>query len=96
MLTVLKNVVFSNLMLIWVSYSVNKHNVVAVVLQEASLKIGPNLSLKCVIFQCVRWTKSDKCASSNVIHHHENLAQWHGCSASSVLCRLGSIPFLET
>ena len=40
MLTVLKNVVFSNLMLIWISYSVNNHHVVAAVLQEASLKNG--------------------------------------------------------
>jgi len=45
--------VFSNLMLIWISYSVNNHHVVAVVLQEASHKIGPNLSLKCVMFQYV-------------------------------------------
>ena len=49
----LKYVVFSNLMLIWVSYSVNNYHVMAVVLQEASLKMGPNLSLKCVIFQYV-------------------------------------------
>ena len=61
MLTDLKNVVFSNLMLIWVSYSVNNHHVVAVVLQEASLKIGPNLPLKCVMFQYVQWRKSEKC-----------------------------------
>jgi len=53
MLTGLENVEFSNLMLIWVSYSVNNHHVVAVVLQEASLKMGPNLSLKCVMFQYV-------------------------------------------
>jgi len=32
----------SNLMLIWVSYSVNNHHVGAVVLQEASLKMWPN------------------------------------------------------
>jgi len=31
--------VFSNLMLIGVSYSVNNHHVVAVVLQEANLKM---------------------------------------------------------
>jgi len=35
-------------MLIWVSYSVNNHHVVAVVLQEASLKMGSNLSMKYV------------------------------------------------
>ncbi len=96
MLTDLKNVVFSNLMLIWVSYSVNNYHVVAVVLQEAILKMGPNLSLECVMFQYVRWRKSKKCESSNVLHHCENLLQWHGCSASSVLSRLGSIPFLKT
>ncbi len=83
-------------MLIWVSYSVNNHHVMAVVLQEASLKMGPNLSLNHVVFQYVRWRKSKKYVSSNVIHHREKLVQWHGCSASSVLCRLGSIPFLET
>ena len=83
-------------MLIWVSCGVNNHHVVAVVMQETSLKMGPNLSLKCVIFQCVGWRKSEKYVSSNVIHHHENLVQWHGCSASSELSRLGSIPFLET
>ncbi len=84
-------------MLICVSYSVNNHHVVvAVVFQEASLKMGPNLSLKCVIFQYVRLRKSEKWASLNVIHHHENLVQWHGYSASFVLSRLGCIPFLET
>ena len=41
---------FSNLMLIGVGYSVNSHHVVAVVLQETSLKMGPYLSLKCVMF----------------------------------------------
>ena len=30
-------------MLIWVSYSVTNRHVVAVVLQEASLKMGPNV-----------------------------------------------------
>jgi len=49
----LKCVVFSNLMLIWVSYNINYNHVVAVVLQEARLKMGPNLSLKCIIFQYV-------------------------------------------
>jgi len=83
-------------MLIWVSYSVNNRHVVAVVLQEASLKMGPNLSLKCITFQYVRWSISEKCVSSNVIYHHENPIEWHGCSASSVLSRVGSIPFLET
>ena len=80
-------------MLIWVSYSVNNHHVLAGVLQEVSLKIGPDLSLKCVMFQYVRWRESEKCVSLNVIHHHENPVEWHGCSASSVLSRLGSIPF---
>ena len=47
-------IAFSN----WVSYSVNNRHVVAVVLQEANLKMGPNLSLKCVMFQYVRWRKS--------------------------------------
>ena len=42
--------VFCNLMLIWVSYSVNSHHVVAVGLQEASLKMGPDLSLNCIMF----------------------------------------------
>jgi len=40
-------------MLIWVSDSVNNHYMVAAVSQEASLKMGPNLSLKCVMFQYV-------------------------------------------
>ena len=79
-------------MLIWVSYSVNNHHVVAV-LWETGLKMVPNLSLKCVTFQYVWWRKSKKCVSSNVIHHLENPIEWHGCSASSVLSRLGSIPF---
>ena len=48
-------------MLIWVSYSVNNHHVVAVVLQEASIKMGPNLPLKCVMFQYVWWWKPKKC-----------------------------------
>jgi len=34
--------------------------VVAVVLQEASLKMGPNLSLKCSVFQYVQWRMSGK------------------------------------
>ena len=69
----LKYVVFSNLMLIWVSYIVNNHHVVAVVLEVVSLKIGPNLSQKCIMFRYVRWRKSEKCVSSNVIHLHLNL-----------------------
>ena len=48
-------VVFSNLMLIWVSYCVNNHHMVAVVIQEESLKMVPNLSLKCVMIQYVWW-----------------------------------------
>ena len=83
-------------MLIWVSCSVNNNHVVAVDLQEGSLKMGPNLFLKCVMFQYVQQRKSGKCVSSNVIHLHENLIEWHGCSASSVLSKLGSITFLET
>ena len=83
-------------MLIWVSYSVNNNHVVAVVLQEASLQMGRSVSLKCVMFQYVPWRKSEKCVSSNIIHHRENRIGWHGCSASSVLSKLGSIPFLET
>ena len=85
--------VFSNLTLIWVSYSVNNNHVVVVVLQEASLKMGPHLSVICV--QYVRWRKSEKCVSLNVMHHRENPIEWDGCSASSVLSRLGCIPFLE-
>ena len=85
--------VFSNLMLIWFSYSVNNCHVVAVVVQEASFKMEANLSLKCVMCQYVQRRKSEKCVSSNVIDHHENPIEWHGCSASSVLSRLGSIPF---
>ena len=96
MLTVFENVVFSNLMLISVSYSVNDHHVVAIVLQEASLKMGPNLPLKCIMFQYVQWRKSKKCASSNVIHFHVNLIEWRGCCASSVLYRPGCISFLGT
>ena len=84
------------MLLIWVSYSVNNHHVVAVVLQEASLKMGPNLSLRCVMFQYVLWRKSEKCASSNVIHCLEDPVKWLGCSASCVLSGLGCIPFLET
>jgi len=80
-------------MLIWVSYSVNNHHVVAAVLEEASLKMLPNLSLKCVMFQYVQRRKSEKCASLNVVHHRENPIEWGDCSASSVLFRLGSIPF---
>ena len=49
--------VFSDLVLIWVSYSVSNHHVVAIVLQEATLKMGPNLSLKCVMFQHIWWRK---------------------------------------
>ena len=49
----LKYMVCSNLMLIWVSYIVSDHHLVAVVLQETNLKMGPNLSLKCVMFQYV-------------------------------------------
>jgi len=45
--TVLKYFIFSNLMLIWFSYSVNNHFVMAVGLQAASLKMGPFLCLKC-------------------------------------------------
>ena len=67
----------------------------AVVLQEASLKMGPNLSLKCIVFQYVQWREFEKCLSSNVIHHCENCIEWHGCSASSVLSRLDTIPFLK-
>ena len=59
-LNVLKYVVFSNLMLIWVSYCVNNHHIVAVVMQEESLKMVPNLSLKCVMIQYVRWTGYSK------------------------------------
>jgi len=78
------------------SYSVNNHRLVAVVLQEARLKMGSDLSLKCIMFQYAQWRKSEKCESLNVIHHRENPIELHGCSASSVLSRLGSIPFLET
>jgi len=94
--TVFKILVFSNLILIWVSYSANNHHVVAVGLQEASLKMGPVLSLKCVMLQYVRWRRSKMCVSLNAIHHRENTISWHGCTASSVLSRLGSIPFFET
>ena len=80
-------------MLIWVSDNVNNYRMVAVLLHDASLKMGPNLSLICVMFQYVQWRKSKKCVSSNDIHHHENPVECHGCSASSVLPRLGSIPF---
>ena len=85
--------VFSNLMLICVSYSVNNLHLVAVVLQEASHNKGQVLSLKCVVFQYVRWRMSEKCESLNVIHHYENPIEWHGCSASPLLSKLGSIPF---
>ena len=83
-------------MLIWFSYSINNHHVVAVVLQEAGLKMGPELPLESVMFQYVQWRKSEKCVSSNVIHYRENPIERHGCSASSVLSRLGSSPSLET
>jgi len=43
------------MILIWVSYSVNNHPVVAVVLQEANLKMRPFLSVKCIMFQYVCW-----------------------------------------
>jgi len=33
---------------------------VAVVLQEASLKMGPNLSLKCIVSQYIRWRRYSK------------------------------------
>ena len=59
-------------MLIWVSYSVNNHHVMAVVLQEASFKVGPNLSLRCIGFQYIRWRKSEKYMSWNFIHHRVN------------------------
>jgi len=72
-------------MLIWVSYSVSNNHVVAVVLQEASFKMGPNLPLKCVMFQYVWWRKSEKCMNSNVIHHHANSIEWHGCFAFSTV-----------
>ena len=49
----LKYVIFGNMMLIWVSYSENNCHVVAVVLQEASLKMRPHLSLKFMMFQYV-------------------------------------------
>jgi len=78
----LKYVIFSNLLLIWVSYSGNNHHVVAVVLQEASLKMGPYLSLKCVMFQYVRWRKSEKCLSSNVIQ-----PSWEPCRMDWLFCR---------
>jgi hypothetical protein len=84
------------MMLICVSYSVNNCHEVAVVLQEASLKMGPKLSLKCGMFQYVQWGKSEKYRSCNFIHHCENSIECHGCSASSVLFRLSSIPFLKT
>jgi len=61
-------------------------------LQEASLKIGPNLSLKCVMFQYLRWRKSERCVSWNVTHHCENPIDQHGYSASSVLP--GLAPFI--
>jgi len=95
MLTVLKYVVFSNMMLIWVSYSVSNLPVVAIVVREASLQMGPHLSLKCVMFQYVQWRESEKCEGSNVIQHRENPVEWHGCAASSALSRLGGIAFLE-
>ena len=76
----------------WVSYSVNNHHL----LQEASLQMGPNMSLKCMMFQYVHWRKSKKRVRSNVVHRRENPVGWHGYSASSVLSKLGFIPFLET
>ena len=79
------------MMLICISYILNNCRVVAVVLQEASLKMGPNLSLKCVMFQYVQCRKSEKCTSWNFIHHCENSIEWHGCSASSVLSFFGNL-----
>ena len=87
---------FSNLILIWLTYIINNNHVVAVVLQEASLKMGPNQSLKCIMFQYVQCRKSEKCVSLIVVHHRENPIQQRGYSASSVLSRLDSIPFLDT
>ena len=49
--------VFCNLMLIWFSYSVTSHYVVAVGLQEASHKVGPDLFLKCIMVLYVQWRK---------------------------------------
>jgi len=57
--------------------------------------MGSNLTLKCITFQYVQWREFEKCLSSNVIHHRENPIEWHGCSASSVLSRLDTIPLLK-
>ena len=64
--------IFSNLMLIWISYSANNLHVVATGLQEAILKMGPVPSLKCVMLQYVGWRRSKKFVNLNVIHHREN------------------------
>jgi len=69
--------------------------VVAVVLQEASLKMEPNQSLKCVMFQYVRCRKSKKSASLNVIHHRGNPIERHGSCASSLLPDLAPFLFWE-
>ena len=81
--------VFSHLMLIWVSNSVNNH-LMLTVLQETSLKMGPNLYVLCFsMYDGER--KSEKCVSSNVIHHCANPIEWHGCSASSLLSFFGNL-----
>jgi len=47
----------------------------------------------CYVSMCMTEKKSKMCASLNVVHLCENPIKWHGCFASSVLSRIGSIPF---
>ena len=90
-----KNVVFSNLMLIWVSYCVNNHHMVAVVMQEESLKMVPK-PVPEMCYDSICTVERVQQVSLNVMHHSEKPIKWRDCSASSILFRLRSIPFLET
>ena len=58
----------------FVFFSVNNHQVVALVLEAVSLKIGNELIPETyhVIFKYIQSEKSKKSMSSNVIHHHQN------------------------
>ena len=55
-------------------FSVNNHQVVALVFEAVSLKIGTELIPETlhVIFKYRQSQKSNKSMSSNVIHHHQN------------------------
>ena len=70
-------------MLIWVSYSVNNHHVVAVVLHEASLKMGLNMSLKCSVFTMEKVLK--------VYEFESHTPSWEPCRMAWLFCILCTV-----